>query len=108
MYYQKYLNKKVSKKGSNIQFEYSKIEVLKYKSILKKLTLMLDAEESYTESQWQEELLQIILLLYPKYIYLFKEVPVRDTYSNKDSISCSMISSETKLLIYKFIFIKRN
>jgi hypothetical protein len=50
----------------------------------KKLMLMLDAEESYTESQWQEELLQIILLLYPKYIYLFKEVPVRDTYSNKD------------------------
>ena len=82
--YQKYLNKKVSKKGSNIQFEYSKIEVLKYESILEKLMLMLDAEESYTESQWQEELLQIILLLYPKYIYLFKEVPVRDTYSNKD------------------------
>lgn len=82
--YQKYLNKKVSKKGSNIQFEYSKIEVLKYKSILKKLTLMLSAEESYTESQWQEELLQIILLLYPKYIYLFKEAPVRDTYGNKN------------------------
>jgi hypothetical protein len=36
---------------------------------------MLSAEESYTESQWQEELLQIILLLYPKYIYLFKEAP---------------------------------
>jgi hypothetical protein len=47
--YQKYLNKKVSKKGSNIQFEYSKIEVLKYKSILEKLMLMLDAEESYTD-----------------------------------------------------------
>lgn len=82
--YQKYLNKKISKKGSNLQFKYSEIEVLKYTGILEKLKLMLNDEVSYTEHQWQEELLQIILLLYPKYIYLFKEAPVRDTYSNKD------------------------
>lgn len=92
--YQKYLNKKISKKGSNLQFKYSEIEVLKYTSILEKLKLMLADEVSYTEHQWQEELLQIILLLYPKYIYLFKEAPVRDTYSNKDrSIDYLLVDS---------------
>lgn len=45
---------------------------------------MLDDEISYSEAQWQEELLHIILLLYPKYIYVFKEAPVRDTYNNSN------------------------
>ena len=92
--YQHYLNKKISKKGSNVQFKYSEIEVLKYTSILEKLKSMLDNEVSYNEHQWQEELLQIILLLYPKYIYLFKEAPVRDTYSNKNrSIDYLLVDS---------------
>lgn len=80
--YQKYLNKKTSRKGTNIQFRFSGVEVEKYKNILEKLEKMLCDEVSYTESQWQTELLQIILLLYPKYIYVFKEAPVRDAYNN--------------------------
>jgi len=80
--YQKYLNSKISKKGANLQFQFSELEMLKYTSLLEKLNSMLDDEVSYTEAQWQEELLQIILLLYPKYIYVFKEAPVRDTYNN--------------------------
>jgi Shedu protein SduA, C-terminal len=82
--YQKYLNSKVSKKGANLQFRFSKIEMMKYTSLLEKLNSMLDDEVSYTEAQWQEELLQIILILYPKYIHVFKEAPVRDTYNNSN------------------------
>lgn len=55
---------------------------MKYTSILEKLNEMLNDETSYSEVQWQEELLQIILLLYPKHIHVFKEAPVRDTYNN--------------------------
>lgn len=80
--YQKYLNSRISKKGANLQFRFSELEMLKYSSLLEKLNSMLDDEVSYTEAQWQEELLQIILLLYPKYIHVFKEAPVRDTYNN--------------------------
>jgi hypothetical protein len=80
--YQQYLNKKISKKGTNLKLKFSEVELLKYSSLLEKLKSMLDDEVSYSEAQWQEELLQIILLLYPKYIYVFKEAPVRDTYSN--------------------------
>lgn len=79
--YQKYLNSKISKKGSNLKLQFSEIELRKYTSLLEKLKSMLDDEVSYSEAQWQEELLQIILLLYPKYIYVFKEAQVRDTYN---------------------------
>ena len=82
--YQKYLNSKISKKGANLKFKFSEVELLKYTSLLEKLKSMLDDEVSYSEAQWQEELLQIILLLYPKYIYVFKGAPVKDTYNNTD------------------------
>lgn len=80
--YQKYLNGKISKKGVDLQFKYSELELTKYRNILDQLNSMLADEVSYTEAQWQQELLQIIQLLYPKYIHVFKECPVRDTYSN--------------------------
>ena len=92
--YHNYLNSKVSRKGSNLKFRFSELEMLKYKTIFDKLNSMLDDEVSYTESQWQEELLQIILLLYPKYMYVFKEAPVRDTYNNTNrSIDFLLIDS---------------
>jgi hypothetical protein len=92
--YQSYLNKKVSKKGQNLKYHFAEFEIMKYSSILEKLTSMLNDETSYSEAQWQEELLQIILLLYPKYIHVFKEAPVRDTYNNKNrSIDYLLVDS---------------
>jgi len=82
--YQKYMNKKVSKKGDDIQAIVADAEVAKYKILLEKLNSMLNDEISYSEAQWQDEILQIILLLYPKYIHVFKESLVRDIYNNKD------------------------
>lgn len=82
--YQKYMNGKASKEGVDLTIQLSELEVVKYTKLLEKLNSMLEDEISYSESQWQEELLQIILLLYPKYIYVFKEAPLRDTYNNSD------------------------
>lgn len=76
--YQTYINKKGSKKGENLIKTFREVEIVKYQTILDKLQVMLKSETSYTEKQWQIEILQIILLLYPKYIFVFKEVPVRD------------------------------
>jgi len=92
--FQKYINKKVSKVGENLNIKFAGFEVYKYNSLLEKLTSMLEDEISYSENQWQEEILQIILLLYPKYIQVFKEAPVRDTYNNKNrSIDLLLIDS---------------
>lgn len=82
--YNSYMNKKVSKKGRNLSVLFKESELNKYYTILQKLEEMLENENSYNEKQWQEEILQIILLLYPKYIHVFKEVPVKDTYNNKN------------------------
>ena len=43
---------------------------------------MLKAESGYNEAAWQAEILQIILLLNPKYIKALRGAPVRDTYRN--------------------------
>lgn len=82
--YQKYFNRKVSKEGIDLQHLFSNIEFEKYTTILEKLNYMLDNEISYNESQWQKEILQIILLLYPKYIHVFEEAPVRDSYCDSN------------------------
>lgn len=92
--YQRYMNKKVSKKGENLYKLVATAEIAKYTSLLRKLTAMLDDEVSYSESQWQEEILQIVLLIYPKYIHVFKEAPVRDTYNQKNrSIDFLLVDS---------------
>ncbi len=82
--YEAYMNKKPSAKGDDLLKEFKAVELLKYEAILAKLEKMLDTETSYNERQWQNEILDIILLLYPKYLYVFKDAPVRDTYNNKD------------------------
>ncbi|MCH5684218.1 DUF4263 domain-containing protein [Niabella sp. W65] len=77
--FERYLNTKLSKRGTNLTKTFKDAELLKYHTILEKLRAMLKEEAQYNERQWQEEILQIILLLYPKYLFVFKEVPVRAT-----------------------------
>jgi len=74
--YKKYRNKKPSSKGVKLVTLFSDYEVDKYQTIYNKLKLMLDDENNFNETQWQSEIIDILLLLYPKYIAVFKEVPV--------------------------------
>ena len=75
------MNKKISIKGKNIYKIFQENELVKYQSVRRKLELMLKSEDKYNEKQWQKEIFQIILLLYPKYIAIFNEAPVK--YSRK-------------------------
>ena len=75
--FQNYLNKKSSKIGRKLNKLFKENELLKYSTILEKLKGMLNSENSYSEDQWQNEILEIILLLYPKYILSFKSVHVK-------------------------------
>ncbi|TRW23615.1 DUF4263 domain-containing protein [Flavobacterium zepuense] len=72
--FQKYINKKVSKKGENLSKLFKEYELQKYSTILEKLEGMLSSENSYNEKEWQNEILEIILILYPKYILSFTSV----------------------------------
>ena len=71
--YQKHLNTKLSKQGTDLAKVFQNVELVKYQTILEKLQEMLKDENQYNEHQWQEEILQIILLLYPKYILLLSQ-----------------------------------
>lgn len=81
--YNQYMNKRKSLKGRNLTEDFKESDLQKYKTILSKLEYMLINESLYNEKQWQKEIAQIILLLYPKYIHVFEEAPVLDGYAKK-------------------------
>lgn len=81
--YDKYMNAKVSAKGDNLIEMFRETELNKYIAIHDKLTQMLLGEDSYNEKQWQNEIMQILLLVFPKYLLVFKEVQIKDTYNDK-------------------------
>ena len=74
--YNRYMDKKVSATGINLIQMFQESEVFKYETILDKLKYMLDHEKDYLERQWQIEILEIILLIYPKYINVFQNVSI--------------------------------
>lgn len=80
--FQKFLDNKLTKKGVNLKKTFQDMDLLKYETILEKLKVMLKNENEYNEHQWQDEILQIIQLLYPKYILTFKSVPIQAKLSN--------------------------
>lgn len=77
----RYMNKKLDAKALNFTNEFRESEIQKYKYLYEHLQEMLKSEETYRESDWQSEILQIILLLNPKYIRAFERVKVPDCYS---------------------------
>ncbi|MCB1722665.1 MAG: DUF4263 domain-containing protein [Gammaproteobacteria bacterium] len=81
--YESYLNKKESHKGSQPLEVLAPYESEKFGELVEKMERMLAHSSSYTEKQWQDEILQIILLLFPRYIRAFKEGPVNDSWANK-------------------------
>jgi hypothetical protein len=80
--FRSYVNKRLKKKTKDIVGLFRQDEIRKYKFLHEKLTEMLKAESGYNEAAWQTEILQIILLLNPKYIKALRGAPVRDTYRN--------------------------
>jgi hypothetical protein len=80
--YQKYVNKKLTTQGKNLSKTFQEYELVKYNIILDKLKAMLSQEDQYSEHQWQKEILQIVLLLYPKYVFVFKEVPIYSKFAD--------------------------
>lgn len=72
-------------KQDDIFEEINAYEIEKFKKILNHLKIMLEKQELYDEKQWQEEIIKIICLIFPKYISSFREVKIKvnSTTSNK-------------------------
>ncbi len=90
--YEKYREKKrqnlLKEIGKNRNHGLSEIfkdvEKNKYIEILKLLKSMLSSIDDYTEKQWQDSIIDIVLLIYPKYICVIDNVKIKDMYSKKD------------------------
>jgi len=81
--YEKYMGKKYSKSDvieSDITKEFEKE---KYVYIHEKLTEMLKNQDMYTEPVWQKQILEILTIIFPKYLHVLPEVPVNDYYNEK-------------------------
>jgi hypothetical protein len=82
--YRKYMTRKESRIGSQPRDFFAFYESEKYSNLVGKIEAMLADVNSYTEPQWQVEILQVIQFLFPKYIAALREAPVRDSLANKD------------------------
>ena len=91
--YHKFMNKKISKIGTDLNRIFKESELAKYQTILEKLQGMLKSEDGYSEKQWQEEILQILRVLYPKYIMVFREVPIKDKNIQEKFLDYMLVDS---------------
>jgi hypothetical protein len=82
--YQKYREKKASAKGSDPQEQFGEYESDKFSALVDKIEKMLVGADTYSETQWQKEILQVLRFLYPKYVKVIREAPVRDSLAGKD------------------------
>jgi hypothetical protein len=84
----KYLNKKplahLSEK-SNITEIYP-YEIQKYEYLKSRIKEALQEENSYSEDDWRELILQFILLIFPKYIAVLRNVQLKDFYSKATKV----------------------
>ncbi|MFE8710056.1 Shedu immune nuclease family protein [Aeromonas allosaccharophila] len=81
--YSRFLDKKINTTAVNNFPSLYQYEINKYELIRNTLKEMLEHSITYSEHQWQDKILEIIILLYPKYISAFKEVSVKNIYTNK-------------------------
>jgi len=82
--YHRYRDRKESAKGNQPKEIFGEYEADKFAVLVEKIGAMLGNAESYSETQWQKEIVQVIQLLYPKYLKAFREAPVWDSLAGKD------------------------
>ena len=80
--FEKYLEKRNKIGNLNTLSSIKNYEYEKYLFILKTLKKMLANSENVSEKDWQNQSVEIILIIYPKYIKCFSEVPIKDYYTN--------------------------
>lgn len=82
--FQKARNSRGKIKKRSITLDVAEYETEKYEAIYKKLLEMLKNQSRYSEHDWQIEIASILKILNPKYIHVFREPRIRDTFTNID------------------------
>ena len=100
--YEKYLERRKKIKINIDSIDWiNKYEIKKYEFILELLKEMLNNYEIYSEKQWEKEILNIVLILFPKYIKSYNSVPLIDYYTSfkpiKREIDLVLLDSNNNL-----------
>lgn len=66
-------------------------ETQKYEILISTLQNMLGNSDSYKERDWQKLIVELVLYIFPKYIHVLEEVPVKDFYTNPSNPSTRSI-----------------
>ena len=78
---QKARNARGTIRSDNIAHDVAEYEALKYEAICKKLAEMLEKQNNYSEHEWQIEIADILQVLNPKYIHVFREPRIHDAFN---------------------------
>ena len=84
--FEQYLKRKKSFVVVDSKKDIIEFEIEKYRFIRNEIERLINKEETYSEREWQELIIQFILLIFPKYLYVLKEVNVSDSYSNPKKV----------------------
>lgn len=98
--YEKYLNKKFDGKQlstGKIKNIVRETEILKYEAILQSLKEMLKNENEYTENDWQNQIVDLITILFPKYIKVIKELKFKDVNDKNRRLDFGLIDFDGNL-----------
>lgn len=79
----KSVDKRVKAKPQDLILPFRELEVSKYEFLQRKLIAMLKDAEGYPERRWQEEILDVVRLLNPKYIAAFTSVTIKDSLTGR-------------------------
>lgn len=77
----KYVEKRVTAKPKDLVEPFRLREISKYEYLRAQLISMLAQDAGIPERQWQAQILDIVRLLYPKYIAAFTSVTIKDSLS---------------------------
>ncbi|NQV23864.1 MAG: DUF4263 domain-containing protein, partial [Rhodopirellula sp.] len=83
--YKRYRNRRdlVNLPASHLSIEFREYDIDRFSVIKKRLLTMLAEEDQYSENEWQARIVDILLLINPKYVKAFKEAPILDSRTSK-------------------------
>lgn len=97
----KYISKKLQKKQVNDFDELKEIDLKKFKYVRDIVEDLISHGEAKPESVWQDIILKVIKVLYPKYVKIIKEMIVKDYYTGDNpktrKIDISMLDADRNL-----------
>ncbi|MDM1552997.1 MULTISPECIES: Shedu immune nuclease family protein [Chryseobacterium] len=95
--YYNYLNKKLLNHKNTTLTKLFDYEENKYKIIYEKLALMLENEQNYSEQDWQNEIIKIILIIYPKYLAVSEKIYFKTRNGKRKFLDLCLVDFSGKI-----------